>query len=469
MKILIISILILAFLIRVHKLNGLMMFIGDFAWFYISARDMIMTGNVPLVGITSSQTWLHQGPLWTYLLAFPMLISNFNPLSGAYLSVILGVITVFLVYKLASEMFSKKIGIITGLLYACSPLIIIHSRMPYHTSVIPLFTAIFLLFLYRWIKGDIKYFPWIMFSLALLYNFELSTVVMWFIVLIITLYGILSKKRWVRNLFSRKLLLISALAFVIPMTPILIHDTQHEYLQTIKFVNWLIYHRVIKYFLELSFLNSSLNAFFTMISFLIEQSTRLIFLPSRSISVLIFLLSFTWLVIIILKMFKKKSFEASYIVLFLTIIFPLFAFIFGQTPSEAYMPIFFPTVIILIALFLNKLSGFKPLFVPTILTITFICFLNVYTLISSDYLMKKIDGYGPTFKDRLEASKEIIGIVNNGEYNLIGVGEGSEHKSFTMNYEYLTWWFGNGPSKSEEELKVLIKEDRGKIYVTQLN
>src|SRR6185312_14686775 len=76
-------ILFLAAFLLFYKLNEFMSFIGDQGWFYISARDMLLTGQIPLVGITSSHTWLHQGPFWTYLLAFALKIGDYNPVAGA--------------------------------------------------------------------------------------------------------------------------------------------------------------------------------------------------------------------------------------------------------------------------------------------------------------------------------------------------------------------------------------------------
>src|SRR5205085_6417561 len=53
--------------------------------FYLSARDMLTQGTVPLVGIPSSRPWLHQGPWWTYILAISLWMGNFHPLAGVYL------------------------------------------------------------------------------------------------------------------------------------------------------------------------------------------------------------------------------------------------------------------------------------------------------------------------------------------------------------------------------------------------
>ena len=69
------------------------------------------------------------------------------------------------------------------------------------------------------------------------------------------------------------------------------------------------------------------------------------------------------------------------------------------------------------------------------------------------------------FLQRVEAARSIVKDAGKKEYNLIGTGPGSSHESFTMNYEYLTWWLGNGPSKEEQALRFVISEENYGIQV----
>src|SRR6185369_794671 len=79
------AILFAALVIRLYYIEQSMQFIGDQGWFYISARDIVLKREIPLVGIVSSHPWLHQGAFWTYLLAPVLWLAHFNPVSGAYL------------------------------------------------------------------------------------------------------------------------------------------------------------------------------------------------------------------------------------------------------------------------------------------------------------------------------------------------------------------------------------------------
>ncbi len=123
------GIFILATVLRVYKLDQAPHF-ADMDWFFESANAALHTGHLPLLGITSSITWLHQGPLWTYFLLVPI-----NP---QVLTVSAGIITVILAY------FSG--GLMAAALIALLPFSITQSQTAYHTSLIPfLFFVVYLL------------------------------------------------------------------------------------------------------------------------------------------------------------------------------------------------------------------------------------------------------------------------------------------------------------------------------------
>ena len=276
--------LALSIFLNFYRISERMIFIGDQGWFYISARDMILTGKIPLVGITSSHTWLHQGPLWTYLLAFVLWAFNYNPLSGAYFTAFLNIFTVFLVYKLGKKMFSKRVGLIAALLYATSPLVIVNSHMPYHTSPIPLLVLGLIYSIYRWVKGNAYFLPLTIFILALLYNFELATQVIWVTILIIFILGFIKKKKWAINILNKEIWFLTISLFILPMLPIIIYDVNHNFAQTLKFFAWIPYRAI-------SQLAESQESLVSMINFFLINYQQLIFASNYIVSFLILLLS----------------------------------------------------------------------------------------------------------------------------------------------------------------------------------
>lgn len=171
-------IILFSLFLRIYGLPGLVNFHGDAAWFYFSARDALM-GKIPLLGITSSVTWLHQGPLWTYLLAPALYFFRYHPASGTFLAVFLNLLTYPLVYFLARILFNSKTARLSLLLFAISPAAVIFSRDPYHTSPIPLFLSAALVMLVRK-----KYFLAFLFF-GFLFQLELASVAIWPVILII--------------------------------------------------------------------------------------------------------------------------------------------------------------------------------------------------------------------------------------------------------------------------------------------
>ncbi len=443
--------------LRFYKLDKSLPFIGDYGWFYLSARDMILNSEIPLVGITSSHTWLHQGPFWTYILGVLLWFFNFNPLSGGVFVAIVGVFTTFLVYKIAEKMFSSEVGLISAFLYSISPLIVAHSRTPYHTSPIPFFALLLFFSIYKWIKGKKLFFPISILLLQILYNFELATQVLWGVFLVILFFGVWKRKTWAINLFKTKIISFSIFAFIVPMIPVLIYDFSHGFSQTIKFLLWIPY-RILKHLNLLGNLtpNAQEESILSTLLFFMEFYQKLIFASSEFLSFFIFIIS---LMVVFFYIYKKKySLSLPIVLIILFMLIPIFGFLVNKTPSEAYLPILFPTGIIFTGWAIEKIIKIKQVKIFAILLLLTIVISNsvfVIININNDF----------SFFNRLRAAQEIIKKSEGKNYNLIGKGRGSEFESFTMNYEYLTWWLGHGPSEKNENLKIYISETNKGVMI----
>lgn len=451
------GIMLTAIWLRFFKLDSLMPFIGDFGWFYLSASDMLLTGSIPLVGITSSHTWLHQGPWWTYMLAAALWVSHFHPVSGAYLSAGIGVGTVYVMYYVGKKIFGTSLALIAALLFATSPLVIIHSRMPYHTNPIPLFTLLYFFSVHQWTTNKKYYFPLSLCFLAILYNFELATIVLAGVLLLLLGFGIWKKKQWALRLWQKDIFFLSGIAIVLPMMPILLYDMNNGFPQTIKFVAWIFYKIVT------IFAISSGEHISSLFQFLVIFANRLVFLPSVIATNVLLISSFVWILYQALCINKKGHMISPQQILSIFFFVSLFGLIADKTSSEAYLPMFFPIVVFIIAYFFHSLLRLSTI---TIAFLGIIIIGNVTLLLQQNYLMG-FGGYGPTFSERLEASASIISKAGKTEYNLEGRGPGSQFESFIMNYQYLTWWIGHGPSKTKQNVIFVISEEKDGIRIKQ--
>ena len=458
-NILIVLILVLATFLRFDRIGSLMGFIGDQGWFYLSARNMLLTGSIPLVGITSSHTWLHQGPLWTYMLSVALFLSKFNPVSGAILTAGIGIVTVYFIYRFGKEFFSKEFGLIAAFLYASSPLIVLHARFAYHTSPIPLFVLLFLYAICRFIKGNSFYFPVSLFILSLLYNFELATVVFIPILIFVLFYGFYNKEKWYKNLLNSRIIILSMIMFVVPMIPILIYDSGHGYPQTIKYMGWFVYKvlQVIHIVVPREEHHESLSV---LSQFFFDKYQLFAFIQSLPLSICLFFVS-----ICVVTYRVARSIAKPIGLIFLCTVIPLLGFFIAGARSEAYLPMLFPGLSLCLS-YLFYLIYIKKKTLGLIL-ILFVGLSNAYFLYTNNYFMQQKNGYGLKFTTRLRITNEILHIANGQKYNLIFVGPGSEFVSSTMNYEYLTWWLGkNPPAAKKTDTKIYLRENGEKSAIS---
>lgn len=446
------------------RIKESMAFIGDQGWFYLSARDMLTNGNIPLVGIASSHTWLNQGPFWTYLLAFFLWMFNFNPVAGAYLTIILGILSVLGIYLVGSKLFSKRAGLIASLLYATSPLAVYYMRFPYHTSPIPLLVIALIFPLHKIINGRLNYLPLAIFLLTLLYNFEIATVVFGAVLAGVLAYKLFKKEINFMGIITKKNLILSIAAMTVPLLPMILYDIKNGFPQTLKFAAWIIY-RLISFFGYNQQYGFSLNKIIAMFNFLFHNFAKLIFASDNLISLVIFTALISWIAYLI---FKKKGKGSSHNLVFWLFFVPLSLIILNQTPSDAYLPMLFPITILLVSAFFDYMMNIKKMLTPILIFIIIMVFNNIYFMLNNNFAFDKNSSMF-TLANRILISKEILNMAGDKDYNLKGKGETSKYESFTMNYEYLTWWLGHAPFKKNEKLKIYVSESASGIEIERIS
>lgn len=455
LKFILVFILSLALFLRIYRLPELMQFIGDQAWFYISARDWLISGSFPLVGIASSHPWLHQGAYWTYMLAAIFSVSNFHPLAPAYFSAFLGVVTVFLMYLVSSKMFTKRIGLIAASLYAVSPLIVMHDRMPYHTNPIAPLSLLFVYTVYLWIKGWKYGFPLAIALLALLYNFQISTLPFLGVLLVVISFGIIKKRKYIDMISNAKVFVLSFFAWLFPMIPMLIYDFSNGFPQTVKVVMWIGYKILLLFGYPSIHGDKTFAEVAPFWPFTLMEIQRLVFLPSAEFAVSILILSIGSTTYLLYKQYKQNKFSVAFIILYLSFIIPFVSYFVLRTPSDAYFPMFFATTMLLLAYCIEALLHIKKLKMIGAIVFALIIGFNTMFIFENRAILG-FKGNGVTFEERLDKSKEMVTKADGMRYNIVGKGPGSQFESFTMNYEYLTWWLGHGPSDKPEKLQFII-------------
>src|SRR3972149_9199904 len=96
------TLLVGAFL-RLYRIDEYMTFLGDEGRDVIIVRRLLVDFDLILVGPGTSIGDMYLGPLYYYMMAPALLLSNFSPVGPAVMIALLGVARIFLVWYIVRE------------------------------------------------------------------------------------------------------------------------------------------------------------------------------------------------------------------------------------------------------------------------------------------------------------------------------------------------------------------------------
>ena len=139
-------------------------------WFYM-LRDVLDSGRIPLVGITASRTWLHQGAFGTCSCLFLKISSH--PAWPGYVKQHFWRNDRWHFYYVL-KIWAIKSVLDWGAVLCKIPLIIISDRMPYPPSLTPLLTIGIVYMLWKIMKRSQRYWIVLVALLAIMQNINLA-------------------------------------------------------------------------------------------------------------------------------------------------------------------------------------------------------------------------------------------------------------------------------------------------------
>ena len=144
-----IAILLVGAFLRLYMISGYMTFLGDEGRDAVIVRRLLVNFDPILIGPGTSIGNMYLGPLYYYLIAPALFLANFSPAGPSIFVAILGVGTIFLVWYMTREFFSKSAAIVAASLYAVSPTTIIYSRSSWNPNVMPFFATLCILAIWK--------------------------------------------------------------------------------------------------------------------------------------------------------------------------------------------------------------------------------------------------------------------------------------------------------------------------------
>jgi len=178
----------------------------------------ILQGDWLIIGPTAGNNpSLHHGIAYIYYLLLPLFLGHGNPMWAVYWNCLFNAFSIFTIYLLGKEMFSKKTGLISAFLFAIAYQLIQYSGWLSNPTVTVTTVPLFFLFLWRYIKNTKHelYLPLVLFFLGLSIQFELFFL---YLIPIPILIWVISRPKWptVKTLFlSTSALLISLSTMVL--------------------------------------------------------------------------------------------------------------------------------------------------------------------------------------------------------------------------------------------------------------
>lgn len=146
--IILILLLLIAIFFRFWRVRDYVVFLGDEGRDMIVMRKIFTERKLPFLGPTASVGGFYLGPIYYWMAAPFLWLWRYDPAGPAYFVAVLGVATVFLLYKFLRDTVGFWPAILASSLYATAPLIVRYSRSSWNPNPLPFFALLLMYFLY---------------------------------------------------------------------------------------------------------------------------------------------------------------------------------------------------------------------------------------------------------------------------------------------------------------------------------
>jgi len=228
-----------AFFLRIFHIDQVMTFLGDQGRDARVVREFITKGDTLLIGPSSSIGNISLGPLYYYMMAPALLLSNFNPVGPVIMIIILNVLTIFLTWFITRRWFGKIAAGITAIIYSISPVAIDYSQCSWNPNPLPLFSLLCIWGIYQvWQHKKYFWLPIVGASAAFALQMHHTAILLlppicifWFIS-----YENLKKRSLSTNKFVKNTI-FGIIIVLLLMSPLLIFEIKNNWLNFQSFLS----------------------------------------------------------------------------------------------------------------------------------------------------------------------------------------------------------------------------------------
>lgn len=388
---LILLILSIAAFCRLYKIGDYMEFLGDQGRDVVIVWNFLKNGDLFFIGPQTSMGNMYLGPFYYYLFVAPgLLFSSFNPIGPSIIVALLGVLTVYFIYRFTKTWFSIPVAYTAAFLYAISPVVIKYSSFSWNPNVMPLFALLFIYF----VSQSCYIYASIMFIICL--NSHYLAVLLLPVAGIIWLFQIKNPKLDQKSLIRKTM--VAVFIFLLSLIPQFLFDYKHDGQNIKAFV---------------SFFTQSVGSdttIFSSTTHLLSNiqiiCTRLLAGKNVFFGPIITLIFLGLLFLNLYHQFKAKKYNTPFNTLTLWLFVGLFGLIFiNQHLNDHYFAFLFPVVFILFSYLVYQL--------PRYLTITIIILVTLLSLLENSFRWSPPRQLATT----IQVDQSIISAANNRPFN----------------------------------------------------
>lgn len=217
-------VLLVAAFTRLYKIDQYMTFLGDEGRDVMVVRNMIVNFRPILLGPGTSIGNMYLGPLYYYLIAVPLVLSNFSPVGPATAVALFGVATIGLLWWWSRQLVGRVPALLLSTLYSLSPTIIIYSRSSWNPNIMPFFALLAMYGVWKiWRFGYWRWFIITMISFAFVLNSHYLGLLMAPVIGLFVLVAPKSKD-------YKKYLFCGFGIWALLMSPLVFFDMRHDYM-----------------------------------------------------------------------------------------------------------------------------------------------------------------------------------------------------------------------------------------------
>lgn len=411
-------ILVLALFFRVYNFEKSFSFAHDQDLYSWIAKDIVVNGHMRLVGQVTSVDGVFIGPIYYYLMAFSYWLFGMNPLGVLPILTIIGVFTVWSFYFIVKKFFGEKSGLIAAFIYAVSVGAAFFDRWSVPTQPTMLWSVWFIYVILDLFRGNKKSLLLYAFLVGIVWNVHIALLPILPLPFISYLIGKNFKGKYNKEFW--RLMVLSAVVFLVSCSPFFIFEIKHNFSQ--------IKSTVVAMKKDLGGPTGMVKIRKVINASGKEMQQKIVFGYER-VAVEYFWLVWIFLVTMVLK-FKKMSVKELILVNSWVLLIMLAQYTSKRQVSEYYFSNLFPLFVVLAGVYFGSFNKARCLVIVAIIYLGF----NLW------WLIKKSDVDHSYFYKR-ELVEYISKKVKDKGYPCISINYIADFGA-GVGFRYLFWYNG---------------------------